>query len=267
MFNLDDITSENSKEHNEKWPYILDRPYRTLIIGGSGSRKTNTLLNLISQQDDIDKIYLYVKDLSEPKYEFLIKECEDARIKHLNNSNTFIECSNTMDNVYENIDDYNPIKKRKNLIVFDDINADIMGNKNFQAVVKEFFIRWRKLNVSLVFITQSYFSVPKDIRLSSTHYLIIKIKNKRELQNIAINNSADVDYKDFMKIYRECTKEPYSFLTNATTLPASDPLKFINICFILIRMIVTHQLKIIDKIKANQAQHKVNRLAAKISAL
>ena len=96
----------------------------------------------------------------------------------------------------------------------------------------------------------------------------MKINNKRGLQNIAINHSADIDYKDFMKIYRECTKEPYSFLTNATTLPASDPLKFINICFILIRMTVTHQLKIIDnKIKANQAQHKVNRLAAKISAL
>ena len=95
----------------------------------------------------------------------------------------------------------------------------------------------------------------------------MKINNKRGLQNIATNHSADIDYKDFMKIYRKCTKEPYSFLTNATTLPASDPLKFINICFILIRMIVTHQLKIIDKIKANQAQHKVNRLAAKIYAL
>ena len=88
------------------------------------------------------------------------------------------------------------------------------------------FIRCRKINISLVFITQSYFSVPKDVRLNSTHYLIMKINNKRELQNIAINHSADTDYKDFMKIYRECTKEPYTFLTTDTTLPASDPLRF-----------------------------------------
>ena len=104
-------------KNNKKWPYIPDHPYRILIIGGSRSGKTNTLLNLISQQDDIDKIYLYAKDLSEPKYEFLIKKCEGAGIKHLNNSNAFIECSNTMDDVYENIDDYNPIRKRKELFL------------------------------------------------------------------------------------------------------------------------------------------------------
>ena len=92
----------------------------------------------------------------------------------------------------------------------------------FQAIIKELFIRCRKSNISLVFITQSYFSVPKD----STHYLIMKINNKRELQNIAINHSADIDYKDFMKIYRECTKEPYNVLTIDTTLPASNPLRF-----------------------------------------
>ena len=94
-----------------------------------------------------------------------------------------------------------------------------------QGIIKELFIRCRKLNISLVFITQSYLSVPKDVRLNSTHYLIIKI-NKRELQNIAINHSADIDYQDFIKIYRECTKEPYNFLTIDTTLPASDPLRF-----------------------------------------
>ena len=104
--------------------------------------------------------------------------------------------------------------------------AEIMTNKKFQAIIKELFIRCKKLNISLVFITQSYFSIPKDVRLNSTHYLILKINNKKELQNIAINHSADIDYKDFMKIYRECTKEPYSFLTIDTTLPASDPLRF-----------------------------------------
>ena len=226
MFNLDGITNKNDKKHNKKWPFILDHPYRILIIGGAGSGKTNTLLNLIKEQSDIDKIYLYAKDLSEPKYEFLIKKREDAGIKHLNDSKAFIESSNTMDDVYENIDECNPNRQRKILIVFDDMIADIMTNKKFQAIIKELFIRCRKLNISLVFITQSYFSVPKDVRLNSTHYLIMKINNKRELQNIAINHSADIDYKDFMKIYRECTKEPYSFLTIDTTLPASDPLRF-----------------------------------------
>ena len=226
MINLDSITNENNKEHNEKWPYIPDHPYRILIIGGSGSGKTNALINLINQQNDVVKIYLYARDLSEPKYEYLIKKREDGRIKHVNNPNTFTECSNTMDDVYENIDGYNPIRKRKKLIDFDEMIADIMDNRRFQAIIKELFIRCRKLNISLVFITQSYFSVPKDVRLNSTHYLIMKINNKRELQNIAINHSADIDYQDFKKIYRECTKEPFNFLTIDTTLPASDPLRF-----------------------------------------
>ena len=93
MINLDSITNENNKEHNEKWPFIPDHPYRILIIGGSGSGKTSTLLNLIKKQNDIDKIYLYAKDLSEPKYEFLIKKCEDIRIKYCIYPNAFSECS------------------------------------------------------------------------------------------------------------------------------------------------------------------------------
>ena len=225
MINLDIITNEN-KEHNEKWSYIPDHPYRVIINGDSGSGKTNASINLINEQNDIDKIYLYARDLSEPKYEYLIKNREDAGIKHLNNPNAFIDCSNTMDNVYENVNDYNPIRKITKLIVFDGKIADTMTNKRFQAIIKELFIRCRKLNISLVFITQSYFSVPKDVRLNSTHYLIMKINNKRELQNIAINHSADIDYQDFIKIYRECTKEPYNVLTIDTTLPASDPLRF-----------------------------------------
>ena len=131
-----------------------------------------------------------------------------------------------MDHVDENIDDNNPNRQRKSLIVFDDMIAGNMTNKKFQAIIKEIFIRRRKLNISLVFITQSYFSVPKDVRLNSTHYLIMKINNKKHLQNIAINHSADINYKDFMKTYRECTKEPYSFLAIDTTLPASDSLIF-----------------------------------------
>ena len=123
MINLDNITNKNKKEHNERWPFIPDHPYRILIIGGSELGKTNALLNLISQQDDIDKMYLYAKDLSEPKYEFSMKKHENAGIKQLNDSYALIECSNTMDDVYENIDDYNRPRKRKNLIVFDDMIA------------------------------------------------------------------------------------------------------------------------------------------------
>ena len=159
MIYFDDIKNENNREHNEKWPYIPDHPYRILTIGGSGSGKTSTLVNLIKEQDDIDKIYLYAKDLSKPKYEFLIKNRENAGIKHLNDPNAFIECSNTMDDVYENIHDYNPSRKRKILIVFDDMIADIMSNKKFQAIIKELFIRCRRLNISPVFITLSYFPV------------------------------------------------------------------------------------------------------------
>ena len=118
---------------------------------------------------------MYAKDLSEPKYGYLIKNRENAGINYLNDSKTFIEYSNTMNVVYQNIDNYNPNRKRKILIVLDDTIADIMTNKKFQSIIKDLFITCRKPNISLVFITQSYFSVPKDVRLKSTHYLIMKI--------------------------------------------------------------------------------------------
>ena len=131
-----------------------------------------------------------------------------------------------MDHVYQNFDDCNPSRKRKILIVFDGMIAGIMTNKKCQTIIKELFIRCRKVNISLVFITQSYFSVPKDVRLNSTHYLIMKTSNREELQNIAINHSEDLDYKNFVSIYRKCTSKLYSFLTIDTTLTATDPLRF-----------------------------------------
>ena len=140
---------------------------------------------------------MYAKDLEEPKYQFLIEQRENAGIKNLNDPNAFIEYLNIMDDVYSNIDDYNPERKIKVLIVFDDMIADIMTNKKFQAIIKELFIRCKKMNISLAFISKSYFSVPKEVRLNSTHYLIMRIHTRRELQQIAINHSADIDYKTF----------------------------------------------------------------------
>ena len=141
-----------------------------LIIGPSGSGKTNTLLHLINNLHPIDKIYLYVKDLSEPKYEFLINK-RKAGIKNLNDPNAFIEYSNDMDDVLDDINNYNKNRDKKVLIVFDDMIADIMRSKKFKAIIKELFIRCRKLNISIVFIMKSYFRTPKDARLNSTHHI------------------------------------------------------------------------------------------------
>ena len=132
-----------------------------LIIGGCGLGKTNALLSLIKEQDIdslIDKIYLYAEEWSEPKCQFLIKEYEDVKIKHLDDPKVFVEC---MDNVYNNIDDYNPTTTKKFLIVFDDMILDIMANRKFQVIFKEVFIRCTKLNTFLVFITQSHFLFQK----------------------------------------------------------------------------------------------------------
>ena len=137
-----------------------------------------------------------------------------------------MEYSNDMQDVYKNIEDYNPIKKRKVLIVFDDMIADMINNNNLNPVVTELLIRGRKRNISIVFITQSYFKVSKDVRLNSTHFFIMKIPNKRKLQQIALNHSSDIDFKDFMKIYKKCSAKPYSFLVNDTTLPSNDHLRF-----------------------------------------
>ena len=131
-----------------------------------------------------------------------------------------------MDDILDNIEDNNKKRKRKVLIIFDDIISHVMSDKKAQQILKELFIRCRKLNIALCFLTQSYFSVPKDVRLNCTHYIIFKSNNKRKLQNVAINHSVDIDYKDFIKIYRNCTKEPFNFLPTDTTKPVDK--KFIK---------------------------------------
>ena len=213
-------------EHNSKWPHIPDHPYRILTVGGSGSGKTNALLNLINNQLDIDKIYLYAKDPYEAKYQYLINKREKVGLDHFDDHKAFTEYSNDMQDVYKNIEDYNPGKKRKILIIFDDMIANMINNKKLNPVVTELFIRGRKLNISIVFVMQSNFKVPKDVRLNSTHFFIMKITNKRELQQIALNHSSDINFKDFKKIYKKYTAEPHSFLVNETTLPPDDPVRF-----------------------------------------
>ena len=135
MINFDDYTNENIIKHNSKWPYIPDHPYRILIIGSSGSGKTNALLNLINNQPDIDKIYLYAKDPYEKKYQYLINKREEVGLDYFNNPKTFIEYSTDMRDVYKNIEDYNLGRERKILIVFDDIIADMINNKKLNPIV------------------------------------------------------------------------------------------------------------------------------------
>ena len=143
---------------------------------------------------------MYANDLYEDKYQFLIKKRESIGLKHFNDPKAFIEYSNNMYDVYKNIDHYNPDKENKILIVFDYMIADMINNKKLNSVITELFIRGRKLNISLAFITQSYFKVPKDVRRNTTHFFVMKIPNKRD--------------------------KPYSFLVNDTTLSSDDPLRF-----------------------------------------
>ena len=230
MITFDDYANENKTKHNLKSPYIPDHRYRIIILGGSGFGKTNALLNLMNNQPDIDKIYLYGKDPFETKYQFLIIKRESTGLKHLNDPKTFVEYSNDMQEVYKNIEEYNTDKEGKILTVFDDMIADMINNKRLNLIITDLFIRGRKLNI-FVFITQSNFKVPRDVRLNSTHFFIMKIPNKRELQQIVLNHSSDTNSKDFIKIYKNCTAEPYSFLVSDATLASDNPLRFRNNLF------------------------------------
>ena len=192
MINFDDYTNENETEHNLKWSYIPDHPYRILIIGGYGSVKTNALLNLINNQPGIDKIYSYAKDPYEVKYQYLINKREKADLNHYDDPKAFIQYSNDMQDVYKNIEEYNVGEKRKVSIVFDDMIADMINNIKLNPIVTEIFIRARKLNISIVFVTQSYFKVSKEVRLNTAHFFIMKIPNKRELEQISLSHSSDI---------------------------------------------------------------------------
>ena len=203
MINFDNYANENKVEHNLKWPYVPDQPYRILIIGGSGSEISNALFDLINNQPDIDKIYWYTKDPYDSIYQFLINKRESMLLKHFNDPKGFTEYSDNMEDVCKNIGEYNPGKKCKTLIVFDNMIADMTKNKKLNSVVTEMFITSRKLNISLVFITQSNFKVLKDVRLNSIHFFIMEIPNKRELQRNALNHSSDTDFKDFIKTYKK----------------------------------------------------------------
>ena len=225
MINFDDYTNENKTEHNPDCPYIPIHPYRIIIIG-SGSRKTNVLLNLIKKQPDMDTIYLYAKDQYEAKYQFLISKRENIGLKHFNDLKAFIEYSNYIQDVFKSIDEYNPGKKNKILIVSDDMIPDMINNKNLNSVKIELFIRSRKLDISLVFITQSYFRVSQVVRQNSTHFFIMKIPDKRERPQIALSHSSFIDFKYFIRIYKKCTAEPYSFLVDDATLESDNPSRF-----------------------------------------
>ena len=218
MMNFDDYTNENKTQQNSKWPYIPDHPYRIPMIGGSGSGIKNALLNLIENQPDIDEIYLYAKDPYEAKYQYLINIRKKVGLKHFNDTEAFIEYSNDMQDVYRNIAEYNIDKERKILIVFDGMIADTINNNKLCSIVTELFIRSRKLNIFLVFITKSYFKVARDVRLNTTHFFITKIPSNRELQQIALFHSSDIYTKDFINIYKKYTAVPYSFLVNNARL-------------------------------------------------
>ena len=212
MLNLDDIVNNNKIKKNTKEANILksnDWPFRMLIIGPLGSGKTNTLLHLINNLYPIDKIYLYAKDIGEDKYNYLINKREQAGMKNLNDPKAFREYSDDVNDALKDINDFYKNRDKKVLIVFDDMIADKEHNTDFKRIIKELFYRARKINVSIVFITQSYFRALKDAKLNSTHYILMKISNKKELKRIAEEKSGHLDYKDFLKIYNHCTREPY----------------------------------------------------------
>ena len=167
-----------------------------------------------------------------------------------------------MKGVFEYIDEYNVDKENKILVVFDDLITDLINNKKLNSILTELFIRGIKLNISLVFITQSYFPVPKDVRLNTSHFFVTKIPNKRELQQIVLNHSSDISSKDLITFHKKYTSESYSFLVNNNIL-ASDNLQDLEKIFLTYNKIMTFN----DQIRDEKLQYDINREVAKISTL
>ena len=169
---------------------------------------------------------MHTKNPYVAKYQYLINKRESKGIDHFNDPKAFIEYSNDMRNVYKNINYYNPNKDNQISIVFNDMIADMINNKKLNSITTELFIRRRKINISPVFLTQSYFKVPKDFRLNNTHFSILKIPNKRERQQTAINHLSDITTKVLNNINRKCTAVPCSFLVDDNTLSSDNLLRF-----------------------------------------
>lgn len=188
---------------------IPDHLYR--IIGPFGSRKRNALFNLMSQEIDIDEIYLYATDPNKEKYRLLYNKRENLVLKCFNDSKTYIDYLNDMNGIYANIERCNPNKKRKLLTVFDDMSADILFNKILRPIITESFIRGRKLNIPLIFIRQCYFSVAKIITLNSMHYFIMEIPNKQKLQQLASSHLPGIEFKNFINFTRNAQQKDVLF--------------------------------------------------------
>ena len=189
MNNFDDYTNENKTAHKRIWPHNAEDPYKA-------------------------------------KYQYLINKREGVGVDHFNDPKAFIEYSNDMHDVYKFINYYNSNKENKILTVFHDMIADMINNRRLDSIVTELFIRGRKENIFLVFITQSYFKVLKDVRQNTTHFFIAKILKKRQLQQTATNHLSDISFKEFINVNRECTVELYSVFVNDTTLASDNPLRF-----------------------------------------
>ena len=226
MIKFNYITKEKVKEHNPNWPQNPDHPYRILIIAIYGLEKTNSLFNLVSHQSDIDKSYLYPGNPYVAKYQLLINK-QGGGLEKFNNSKTFIAYSNDWVDIYENILEYNPVKERNVLAAFDDMIADFLINKKpNNPIVAELFIRSRKLKMSLTFITQSSFTLTKNVRINSTHYFVMKIPNKREFEQILFSNSSDIAYEFFMNPCKKFTAKQFYLLVIDTTLVSDNSLRF-----------------------------------------
>ena len=187
LYNYDNDIKENINKHNLNWPQLPHHLYRILLFGGSGSRKTKTWLNLIKQQDNdnhsiIDKTYLYIKDSNDAKYQYFIKKCKYNCLKNPKDLKAFIERSNNMQNIYENIKEYKYCRKCNVLIVFDDMITDMISNIKLSPIITELFFRRRKLNISTVFITSLFFKYQQ--MLNCTHFFYYEnSKQTRALTN------------------------------------------------------------------------------------